>query len=216
MSEPLSGRFSVVCRAKAGKKGFLQALRDCPDGGSVLLLEGVYRLKRTLLVDRSVHIFVRGRAELRGLMPRDSEIIRVRGAARPSATFDRLRIENQTEVFSCTLRIDSGHLRLQGGDFHSRIQNPCAALVAVGASTRADVLGCAFRGGGGNGIAFVNGACGRIEGCDVRGNGAESGIYLTDAGTSSRLPQHDPRLREGGVRLRRRGPSLVPGRGQRL
>ena len=63
--EPLSGRFSIICRPEEGEEGIRRAIDDCEEGGSILCLEGVYRVTQPLRLDRSVHIFGRGMAELR-------------------------------------------------------------------------------------------------------------------------------------------------------
>ena len=108
VSEPLSGRFSVICRLEEGGEGIQRAIRDCEEGGCILLREGVYRVTLTLLLDRRVHFFGRGRAELRGEMPPDSAMIR---STSPSATLDRLWINDLTKGGSWALFITSGHLR---------------------------------------------------------------------------------------------------------
>ena len=145
--------------------------------------EGVYHVTRELRIIRSVHIFGQGRAELRGRVTAPGDYM-VHSTS-SSATLDRLRIDNQTEGYSLTLFVGGGHLRLQGCDVSSRAENGYALLSASGASTLADVLGCTFRGGGGNGISFVGGASGRVEGCDIQDFSRGScGIFLQDSGAS--------------------------------
>ena len=85
VSEPLSGRFSVECRPEEGREGIQRAILDCEEGGSILLREGVYIMTRTLLLNRSVHIFGRGRAELRGILHAYGVFIK---STSPSATLN--------------------------------------------------------------------------------------------------------------------------------
>ena len=183
VSEPLSGRFSVICDPVEGEEGIQRAIRDCEEGGSVLLREGAYLVTRTLLLDRSVHIFGRGKAELRGRGA--INMILVRPSFSASYCLDQLRIDDQTEGDSYTIFGDCGHLRLrlQGCDVFSRAENSRPSLYASGPCTLADVLGCTFRGGGGTGIFFCEGASGRVEACNIQGY-SQSGIALWDAGTS--------------------------------
>ena len=47
VSEPVSGRFSVICHPEEGGEGIQRAI----------LAGGVYHVTRTLRIDRSVHIF---------------------------------------------------------------------------------------------------------------------------------------------------------------
>ena len=148
-------------------------------GGSILLLEGVYLVTRKLRLDRSVHIFGRGRAELRGKEPD-----RVIESTSLSATLDRLLIDNVAKGDSWTLYVPFGHLRLQGCDVSSHVDNGCSALLASGHSTVADMLGCTFRGGGGDGVNFFHGASGRAEGCDFPIFRSGSGIAVESVGTS--------------------------------
>ena len=105
----------------------------------------------------------------------------------PSATLDRLRIDNQTEGNSRTLFIISGHLRLHGCAVSSCAENRGWALVASGPSTLADVLGCTFHGGGGSGLHYCNGASGRVEGCDIRGYSKGEGIGISQTVATSFL-----------------------------
>ena len=198
VSEPLSGRFSVICRPEEGGEGIQRAIANCEEGGAILLLEGVYHVTRKLLISRSVHIFGRGRVELRGSVSRFQDMIE---STSPSATLDRLRIDNQTEAHSCTLVIASGHLRLQGCDVLTRAGNPHAALFASGPSTLADVLGCTFRGVGGSCVGFVRGASGRVEGCDIRGSGKGIGIFLYGAGTSPLVSRNTVRDFRVGMQI---------------
>ena len=114
--EPLSGRFSVICRPEEGGEGIQRAIRECEEGGPILLREGVFHVTRTLRLNRSVHIFGRGRTELRGLLPVNSDFIE---SSSPSASLDRLRIDNQAEGYSFTLFIASGHLRVHSCDVSS-------------------------------------------------------------------------------------------------
>ena len=97
MSEPLSGRFSVICRPGEGGEGILLAIRDCEEGGSILLREGFYRMTRRLILNRRVNIIGRGRAELRGEAPQYSYMI---WSTSPSAILDRLRSSNQSKGHS--------------------------------------------------------------------------------------------------------------------
>ena len=194
VSEPPSGRFDVVCRPEEGGEGIQRAIRDCRRGGSILLIEGVYLVTRVLRVNRRVHIFGRGKAELRRLGTRDWDMIRIRSS---DATLDQLRIDNRTAGDSYTLVIDSGHLRLQGCDVSARIENGTALLWAFG--SRADVLGCTFSCGGGDGILFSDGASGRIEGCDIRGCDEGAGIHLEVDVTSTLVTRNTIRDCEKGV-----------------
>ena len=143
------------------------------------MLEGVYLVTRKLRLDRSVHIFGRGRAELRGKEPD-----RVIESTSLSATLDRLRIDIHDKRGSHALIITSGHLRLQGCDVSSRVEKGCSTLYASGHSVVADVLGCTFRGGGGGGVGFFQGASGLVEGCDSRDFGQGSGIVVGHSSAS--------------------------------
>ena len=143
VSEPLSGRFSVICRPEEGEEGIQRAILDCEEGGSILLREGVYHVTRALRLNRIVHIFGRGRAELRLISTIGFAFVE---CSSPSATLDRLRIDNPTKRGSHTLHITSGHLRLQCCDVSSKVGNKvgngCFILCAFGPSTVADALGC--------------------------------------------------------------------------
>ena len=160
--------------------------------------EGIYHATKTLSVDRSVHLFGRGLAELRGSASRYQDMIE-RTAS--SATLDRLRIDNQTVRDSHTLHITSGHLRLHGCVVSSHAESPYTLLLALGPSTLADVLGCTFRGGGGSGVGFASGTSGRVEGCDIRGSGKGAGIRLHGAGSFPLVSRNTVRDCKVGVHL---------------
>ena len=160
-------------------------------------------------MDRSVHIFGRGRAELRGRGP-----FYMIHSTSSRSTLDRLRIDNQTEGNSFTLRVSGGHLRLQGCDVSSRrAENGYPALYASGASTLADALGCTFRSGAGDGIWLDDGASGRVEGCNIRGC-SRNGICLDGAGTAPLLSCNTIRdFKRGIVILPSLDPSWPLGKG---
>ena len=181
MSEPPSGRFSVVCGPEGGGAGIQHAIDGCEEGGAILLREGAYQVTQTLRLDRRVHVFGQWVAELRGVLPRGSPMIH---STSPAATLDRLRIDNHNEGYSCTLYVTYGRLRLQDCDVSSRPGNGHEALHASGEAALADASGCTFRGGGGSGIGFGNGAAGRVDGCDAHDFARGSGVSLWGAGTS--------------------------------
>ena len=114
VSEPPSGRFSVICWPEEGEVGILRAIHACKKRGSILLRVGIYSVTDMLRVNRRVHIFGRGRAELKGMAP--SFIIKSNS---PSATLDQLRIDSQTESFSHPLDVYSGNIRVQCCDVSS-------------------------------------------------------------------------------------------------
>ena len=200
VSEPLSGRFSITCRPEEGEEGIQRAIDGCEEGGSILLQEGVYPARQTLRIARSVHLFGRGRTELRGTVPQQVHLIR---STAPSATLDRIRVDNQTRGYSGTLLVSTGALRLQGCGVASRVENGCPSLRASGPSAIADVLGCSFQGGGGDGIMFRDSAAGRVERCDIRDFGLGSGICLwgTGAGASPLVARNEVRDCKKGVRV---------------
>ena len=177
--------------------------------GSIFLREGVYHVTRTLRLNRRVHIFGRGRAELRGLSPAGSHFI---VSTSSSATLDRLRIDNQAKSGSCILYITAGHLRLQSCDVSCKVGNDGLILYASGPSTIADALGCSFSGGGG--IAYWDGASGRVEGCRISNVSGGAGITLGDAGTSPLVSRNTIHDCNNGVRiLRDVDPSWTLGEG---
>ena len=180
VSEPLSGRFSIICRPEDGGEGIQCAIRNCDEGGSILLREGVYLVTERLRLDRAVHIFGQGKAELRGGVPGGYMV----HSTSSSATLDRIRIDSGIGKPASTLHIPSGHLRLQGCDVSSRSDQVHSLVDAAGSSTLADMLGCSFSGGG-FGVFLGSGASGRIEGCGFRGVGKPyySGICFEDTGT---------------------------------
>ena len=199
--EPISGRFSVICHPEEGEGGIRRAIRRCEEGGSILLLEGIYHLTRTLRIWRCVHLFGRGRAELRGTVP--DFII---SSTSSFASLDRLRIDNEAEGDSWTLFVASTchirlqrRLRLQGCGVSSLAENSRTLLTASGPYTLVDALGCTFRGGGGGGVEFAMGASGRIEGCDIRGFSRGSGVKLWSSGTSPLVSRNTIRDCRWGV-----------------
>ena len=171
--------------------------RDCPNGGSILLREGVYHVTKTLLLDRRVHIFGRGRAVLWGELPADSDFIL---STSSSATLDRLRIDDQTRGWSRSLSSPLG-LWLQGCDLSSTGKNRGWALVALNPSTLVNVLGCAFRCRAGNGLAYREGACGRVEGCNILGFSGGAGFSLGGASTSPLFSRNTIRDCKVGVSI---------------
>ena len=105
VSEPLSGRFSVTCRPEEGGEGIQRAILKCRNvyqRSSILLLEGIYLVREKLLItrdDEEVHIFGRGRAELRGALPLNTDTDTIKNTSMiksisPSFTLDRIRIDN--------------------------------------------------------------------------------------------------------------------------
>ena len=198
--EPLSGRFSVICRPEEGGEGIQRAIDDCEEGGSILLREGVYHVMKMLRIDRSVHIFGRGRAELRGCMPRSS--ILVLATSDHPATLYRLRVNNLTQDYSYAICVASGgRLRLQGCNVSSHIQNRFLTIEASGASAVVDILGCTVSGGGAA-IGIRDGAAGRIEGCVLQGFTSSSMGILLSSGASPHVARNRIRNFPSGVRVR--------------
>ena len=183
VSEPLSGRFSVECRPDEGGEGIQRAIRDCEVGGSLLLTAGVYSLKQPLFLRRRVHLFGGGMAELHGEISRASGSCWDTIISSSSATLDRVRITDQPLVNSLaaadTICVTSGHLLLQGCDISS-CGHKDAALRVSGPSTVADVLRCTLSGS----TSFDEGATGRVEDCDIQGEGGIGIAVYNAAGTS--------------------------------
>ena len=189
VSEPASGRFCVTCRPGEGCDGLERAFRDCPSGGSILLEEGVYHLTRPLLLARSVHVFGRGKAELRGgLAPPATAAVGELLVSRSSfATLDRVRIVNRSEGSSFTVYVKDGRLRLQGCDVSATPTNGYTMVRADGAGTSAELVGCDLHDGGWAGVSFNVGAGGCVSGCAVTGFPLKCGVFLDGAGTCPRV-----------------------------
>ena len=103
--EPASGAFDAVLHPEEG--GLQAAVDSCAEGGSVLLLPGIYDLTEKLSIGRSVHIFARGRTEIRMCL---SGYILTSGA---SITLSGLCIENLSPCYSRSVSITGGSTRLQ-------------------------------------------------------------------------------------------------------
>ena len=164
VSEPVSGRFSITCRPEEGGEGVQHAIYDCPPAGSILLLEGVYNVTEPIgfAPSDSVHIFGRGRAELRSCTS-NRHLLQ---SYSPLATFDRLRINIQSAELGA-LSITGGHFRLQGCDLSARVENDAPLLHASArrmSPAVCDALGCSFLSMGWGVVAFYDGASGRVEG----------------------------------------------------
>ena len=227
MCEPLSGRFSVLCRPEEGGEGIQRAIRDCPAGGSIFLRAGVYHVTQTLRLDRSVHIFGRGQAELRGQLPpprRRSGSGSGSGGGGPSlglieatapgpsggATLDRVLIEDRSVSYSRTLHVPSGALRLQGCHVASWAEkNGFELFRAASGAAAADLHGCTFSGRGGGGVLeFAAGAAGHVVDCEVRGFGKGYGVNLSGEGTAPVLARNTIRECKWGVTVE---PDVGPG-----
>ena len=210
VSEPISGRFSVICRPEEGGEGIQRAIANCEVGGSILLKAGVYSLRETLYLSRRVHLFGRGVAELHGEISRASRGLWDTIISTSSATLDRVRITDAPLVDSIassdTIWVTSGHLRLQGCDLGT-CDDKDAALRVSGPSTVADVLRCTLRGS----TTFETGATGRVEECDVRGVEGGIGIAVYNAGTAPLVARCTIRDFEVGVSINNGAPRPRPG-----
>ena len=196
VSEPLSGRYNITCRPEEGGEGIQRAIRVCPEGGSILCLEGIYHVTRPLLIDRSVHLFGLGRAKLVGFVPPWGGDSMLETAA-PAATLSGLLISNQAWEGSHTLLAVAGRLRLQGCHVTARPENAIDALVAS-CDAFLDVAGCKLRGGGGNGVTLGGGIAGaRVVHCEIQGFVRESGIRML--GSSSGPGSGDGAEAEAGA-----------------
>ena len=140
--EPASGRFSA--RVAVGQSP--QAAVDrAPAGGSVLLLPGVHALPSTLRLDREVHVFGRGAAELRLAEGVSGDV--VQGTA-VRATLDGVRIRKVCTLIIAAIRCATMHcapiiylclhptLALRQGRWIAREQGPHVSSLSVGTRTR--------------------------------------------------------------------------------
>ena len=190
-SEPLSGRFNVICKPEQGGGGIQRAIRDCPLGGSVLLREGVYYVDQPICLNRTIHVFGRGRAVVRGRVPPGTNFLEIAlprslGDASP-ATLDRLRLDNHSQSRARTVLARSGRARLQTCIVSSLTENELSLIRAEGAGTSLDLFGCTLRQGGGVAASYGAGALGTIEGCDVGGFWRASGFAIAGEGTAPYL-----------------------------
>ena len=179
VSEPVSGTFSCTCLPEGGGAGIQAALDACPEGGSILLSEGVFAVDCRLLIRRSIHLFGRGVAELKGRVRGSHGIIHV---SAPEATLDWIRIDNADPQAWAVGVEGPGRTRFQSCEI-SNAPGGADVVVAYGSSfTRCDLAGCTVRGGR-VGIGYREGATGRVEACNVSGC-SKAGICVEGPGTS--------------------------------
>ena len=106
VGEPQAQCFFATCVPAEGGGGIQSAVDACPLGGSILLSEGVYLITTKLVLRRSIHLFGRGKAELRCVaIPDQTTVVWIEGPGAPPPghvdgplariTLDRIRIVNE-------------------------------------------------------------------------------------------------------------------------
>ena len=153
----------------------LQAAIDrCREGGSILLLPGVY--EGGVILSKEVHLYGRGEATLRRAAGEGHVIT----STAPTATLDglvvRLGPHAEGEEGHLGILITAGSLLVRHCDVSSLSKS---TIYVQGASANPTIIGCKVHGGAEAGIAFIGGSKGRVEGCDLVGNGC--GIFIVDA-----------------------------------
>ena len=153
----------------------LQAAIDrCREGGSILLLPGAY--EGVVVLSKEVHLFGRGEATLLCKV-KEGHVIT---STAPTATLDglvvRLGPHAEGEEGHLGILITAGSLLVRHCDVSSLSKS---TIYVQGASANPTIIGCKVHGGAESGIAFIGGSKGRVEGCDLVGNGC--GIFIVDA-----------------------------------
>ena len=230
--EPEPAFFTFTCRPEDGGAGIQAALDSCPEGGSILLLEGTYRIPEALAFRRGgVALFGRGAAQLTGgpsQGPGSSGLVHVccpppssgsPAAATGPVMLDGVRILNESEASSEALLLTRGHLRLKRCRLAKRGGLSCV-LRADGCpeganGTRLEAFGCRFTGGGvgiwlGEGI----GRDSRVEGCAIVG-AAYAGVEVGEPALAGCLSGNAVEGCRWGVRVcvRREGEPFEVGPG---
>ena len=199
MSEPESGRFNIIVRSYEDGEGIQRAIDSCPEGGSILLRGKWFRVKKTLRLNRSVHLFGRGKVTLDPCIPYDGDGATLIESTAASASIDGLKVDGEAESdyaramdlqdedmddfsYFC---VTSGRLRLQGcGASHSQSVNRANMLTVEGPTAHCDAIGCTFHGPGLYGVWFRARASGSVVGCHLR-DFVSSGVALDYGGSGA-------------------------------
>ena len=179
----------------------LQAAIDrCREGGSILLLPGVY--EGGVILSKEVHLYGRGEATLRRAAGEGHVIT----STAPAATLDGLVVRmgphEEGEEGHFGILITAGSLLVRHCDVSSQSRS---SIVVWGASVNPAILGCKVHGCSRAGVAFCEDSKGRVEGCDIAGS-----LYGIEVGGGS-----DPSLIANNLQNNKRwGVIIIGGKGR--